>query len=76
MYLKHHRAIYSLIAESIYERLCGNYEKANELKDKATLYGFEHEDEVQPVFDTMFFERMMNERINLANPELDPPPLF
>ncbi len=75
-YLAIHRVMYSYIAESIYERLCGNYEKANELKNKATLYGFEHEDEVQPVLDTMFFERMMNERINLANPDMDPPPLF
>ena len=76
MYLKHHRVMYSLIAESIYERLCGNYEKANELKDQAIHYGFVHEDEVQPVLDTMFFSRMMNERINLANPDMDPPPLF
>ncbi len=76
MYLKHHREMYSLIAQSIYERLCANYEKANELKDKAIHYGFVHEDEVQPVLDTMFFSRMMNERINVANSELDPPPLF
>ncbi len=76
IYLSHHRVMYSLIAESIYERLCANYEKANALKDEAVHYGFVHEDEVQPVLDTMFFCRMMNERINLANPELDPPPLF
>ena len=76
MYLKHHRVMYSLIAESIYERLCGNYEKANALKDEAVHYSFVHEDETQPVLDSHFFSRMMNERINLANPELDPPPLF
>ncbi len=75
-YLAIHRVMYSLIAESIYERLCGNYEKANELKNQATNYSFAHEDETQPVLDTMFFDRMMNERINLANPEMDPPPLF
>lgn len=76
MYLKHHRIMYSLIAESIYERLCGNYEKANNLKDEAVHYSFVHEDETQPVLDSHFFSRMMNERINLANPDLDPPPLF
>ncbi len=75
-YLAIHRVMYILIAESIYERLCGNYEKANELKDEAIHYGFVHEDEVQSVLDTMFFSRMMNERINLANPDMDPPPLF
>ena len=75
-FLRHHRVMYSLIAESIYERLCGNYEKANALKDDAVHYGFVHEDETQHVFDSHFYSRMMNERINLANPELDPPPLF
>ena len=68
--------MYSLIAESIYERLCGNYEKANALKDEAVHYSFVHEDETQAVLDSHFFSRMMNERINLANPDMDPPPLF
>lgn len=75
-YLSIHRVMYTLIAESIYTRLCGDYEKANALKDAAVLYSFAHEDETQPVLDTMFFCRMMNERINLANPDKTPPPLF
>lgn len=75
MYLKHHRVMYSLIAESIYERLCGNYDKANKLRDDAIAYSFAHEDDTQPVLDAFFFSRMMHERINLCNHELDPPPL-
>ena len=67
--------MYSLIAESIYERLCGNYDKANKLRDDAIAYSFAHEDDTQPVLDAFFFSRMMHERINLCNPELDPPPL-
>jgi len=75
-YLNIHRKIYSLLGQSIIARIDADYEKAEELKKQSQQVAFENEDEIQPVLDCMFYARMTNERINLLNPELDPPPLF
>jgi len=75
-YLKLHNHIYSLLAKSILERIDGNYEKANELRDESIRFAFENEDFLQPVFDCHMYSRMVKGRIRVANPEVGAPELI
>ena len=75
-YLELHNYIYGTLAKSILERIDGNYEKANEIRDESIRFAFENEDFLQPVFDCHMYSRMIKGRIRVANPEIGAPELI
>lgn len=64
-YLLHHRYMYTLVGRAILLILDGKREDGKELIEKAIQYAWEVEDDIQPVLDTMYFCRMINERITI-----------
>jgi hypothetical protein len=45
--------------------LDGDKEKGDELRQASMRLAWEKEDEIQPVLDTMFYQEMVESRINL-----------
>lgn len=64
-YLIHHKNMYKPVAEAILLILDGKRPEGNALLEKAIGYAWEHEDDIQPVLDTMYFGRMIRERITI-----------
>ena len=64
-YLVHHRHAYTLIGKAILLILDGNRTDGNALRDEAARYIFEHEDEVQPVLDSLYFRDITDWRITI-----------
>ena len=65
-YLQHHRNAYIPIGREIIAKLDGDEESAKKHFDMAIEYVMTHEDEIQPVFDTMFFSEIGKERITVT----------
>jgi len=64
-YLLHHRCMYTLVGRAILLILDGNEAQGKEFIEKAINYAWKVEDDIQPVLDTMYFSRMINERITI-----------
>ncbi|MBR2343270.1 MAG: DUF4838 domain-containing protein [Clostridia bacterium] len=65
IYLRHHREMYSRVGRAILLIIDGNRPEGERLRDEAIRYAWEHEDDIQPVLDTMYFFRMIRERITI-----------
>ena len=66
-YLEHHRHAYIPIGKEIIAKLDGDEESAKKYFDTAIEYVMTHEDDIQPVFDTMFFSSIGKERITVTD---------
>lgn len=66
-YLELHGHMYTLLAKAIIAKLSGDMDAFTKLRDESVHYCFENEDILQPVLDGMFYCRMTNERINIAD---------
>lgn len=64
-YLVHHRHAYTLIGKAILLILDGNRKDGNALRDEAANYIFLHEDETQPVLDSLYFRDITDWRITI-----------
>ena len=64
-YLLHHKRMYEPIGRAILLILDGDRQDGEIIREGATHYAWEHEDDIQPVLDTMYFYRMMRERITI-----------
>ena len=60
-----HREIYSILADSIIAFIDGDNEKGNELRHKSIRLAWEKEPEVQSVMDGLFYQEMIESRINI-----------
>lgn len=69
-YLAAHREIYTMLGKTLLAHVDGDHEKAAELKKQAQHLAFQKEDDVQPVFDCMYFALVTNTRIKFLNPDL------
>ena len=65
-YLEHHRNAYIPIGKEIIAKLDGDEASAKKYFDTAIEYVMTHEDEIQPVFDAMFFSEIGKERITVT----------
>ena len=64
-YLRHHREMYSRVGRAILLIIDGKRPEGEVIRDEAIQYAWEHEDDIQPVLDTMYFFRMIRERITI-----------
>ena len=64
-YLVHHRHAYTLIGKAILLILDGNRKDGDALRKEAADYIWQHEDEVQPVLDTLYFDQITDWRITI-----------
>ncbi len=64
-FLDAHREIYYILGRSILAYLDGDKEKGDELREASMRLAWEKEDQVQPVLDTMFYQEMVESRVNL-----------
>lgn len=64
-YLIHHRRMYLPVGRAILLILDGRRPEGEALIEEAIRYAWEVEDEIQPVLDTMYFYRMISERITI-----------
>ena len=64
-YLLHHRKMYEPVGRAILLILDGKRPEGEALIEEAIRYAWEHEDDIQPVLDTMYFYRMISERITI-----------
>lgn len=60
-----HREIYSILADGIIAFIDGDNEKGNELRHKSIRLAWEKEEEVQAVMDGLFYQEMIESRINI-----------
>ena len=66
--LEPHRQIYTLVGRAIMAYLDGNIEEGDALRQQAIRLSWEKEDEVQVALDTLFFQEMIESRINIDKP--------
>ncbi len=64
-YLGYHRNAYILMAKQILALLAKDKELAEKYREEAIDYIMKNEDAVQSVLDTMFFARMLRERVTV-----------
>lgn len=64
-YLEYHRNAYILMAKQILALLAQDKELADQYREAAINYIMQNENAVQPVLDTMFFARMLRERVTV-----------
>ena len=64
-YLLHHRHAYTLIGKAILLILDGDRKGGDVLRDEAARYIWQHEDEVQPVLDSLYFDNITSWRITI-----------
>lgn len=65
-YLEYHRNAYILMANQILALLSKNKPLAEKYREEAVNYIMKNEDDVQGVVDTMFFARILNERVTVV----------
>ena len=64
-YLLHHKKMYETVGRAILLIIDGRRPEGDVLIEEAIRYAWEHEDDIQPVLDTMYFFRMIHERITI-----------